>query len=428
VISNPLILYNSSISQSLTDAQTYITTRGLPTNLAGFNFGSVGTFVPNDTNWQDGTVTLTANSYKNNGVTITSYDGQPLGFNFSSPVGFSSCALVNILTTAFYDAILLSTFTPLAYFSTFLDGGTNIPFSALLAYIPGNFASTASLRAYSRYISLRSPTAVFPRVMPHGRIGCPASYTPNSTFPTFDFTVEMVPRVGGTIVSQAVNNAVVAEKTYNFGKPHVTSSLGGAFVSGGFGFTAAYWTSLMAKMRAAVCNWTIDIGNGYAAQNYFGGTTNAADLWNGTLAPAISMWALCGAFNMNGSAGSNTGDQNVPGSHVYSANYTVVAGGWSAHWYSYQWFWTFDFLYNGGSAGFITVTEPASTGNMDPLTVLTFLLGGYSLCEVLMLCSISDGLSDTRSNERLTVVGDPLYRPYATTVQTAVGFQLPGFS
>ncbi len=60
------------------------------------------------------------------------------------------------------------------------------------------------------------------------------------------------------------------------------------------------------------------------------------------------------------------GQTLAPGTHPYSNNYVVRPGGWSCHWYSYQWSWSMDFLFNGGSAAVITVRRALAGWHSGP--------------------------------------------------------------
>ncbi len=380
MIANPLIIYNTDIPQSLVDAANYLAARGLPLNVVGVNFTSSGTAEPTFTELGNGTFTVQPGTYRINGVVTRTYDGASI-LSFMQQAWFLK---------SLFDAVLMSTYTPLRGY----DGSLHRP---LVSYLGYNIESTAP--AWSG-------------IIPNGRLGCPAAYTSGFN-PTFDFTVEMVPRQGGTILEQALTNALAAEQRFNYREPHVLSSTGGPYVAGSApGFNSAYWPALMSAARGRHVNITYDL----CSSAYPCGSSSANDFLNGSVSPPMPIFALCCPFNANGQAGANQGDQNLPGQHVYSSNYAVRSGGWSAHWYSWQWFWAMDFLYNGGSSAFLTVQEPYEGGIRDPKQFLVGMMDqGMSLAECLQtsISPAADSYSSVQFLDHQTVVGDPLYRPYA---------------
>lgn len=391
MISNPVVVYNTSIAQSLTDAQDYLFARGLPQNLVGINFGTSEGYVPTFLNLQDGGLAVQANSVKWRGTTINAFDGESL----------LGCVQDETWSTlgALPDAILCSTYTPLVVYS-----GSSPPFMTLPGTLGVNFYG--GVYGYSNSLAY---------VMPHGRLGCPAT----GGNADFAFTVEMTPRAGGSILTQCYQNAIAAERNFNFSQPHVLSSTGGPYVAGGPpGFDAAYWPALMAAARSRYVNFTYDL----CSSTYPCGTSAANDFLNGTVSPPIPIFGLCCPFNANG-------DTNAPGAHVYSNNYTVLPGGWSAHWYSFQWYWAMDFLFNGGSAAFLTVSEPLENGIHDPKQFLVAMMDqGLSLAECLTktVAPAADSYMNVFALEYQTVIGDPLYRPYATRARPPGAGYPPG--
>lgn len=394
MIANPLIIYNTDIPQSLADAENYLAARGLPLNVVGVNFTSIGTTEPTFAELLNGPFVVQPGTYRVNGVVTSTYDGVSVLW-FMYQAWYSK---------ALFDALLMSTYTPLRYY----DGSLHRP---LVSFLGANIESTA-------------PT--WSGIIPNGRLGCPAAYA-SGISPTFDFTVEMTPRQGGTILEQALINALAAEQRFNYREPHVLSSTGGPYVANAApGFNAAYWPGLMSAARDRHVNITYDL----CSSDYPCGSSSANDFLNGSVAPPMPIFALCCPFNANGQAGANQGDQNLPGQHLYSNNYTVRSGGWSAHWYSWQWFWAMDFLYNGGSAAFLTVQEPYERGIRDPKQFLVGMMDqGISLAECLQtsVSPAADSYYSVMYIDHQTVVGDPLYRPYATRAPLPGAAYPPGF-
>lgn len=393
MITNPLIMYNTDIPQSKIDAENYLSARGLPFNVVGINFTSNGSFEPDTAQLSDGTLTIQAGTFIWNGSAVTQYDG----YTLASFLGFAGATATTL------DALLMSTYTPLRFY----DGSLHYPLVAHLAIMV--------------WVDNHSYVAV----MPNGRLGCPAGYG-SGINPIFDFTVEMTPRGGGTILDQVLTNALAAETRCNFREPHVLSSTGGPYVAGGPpGFNAAYWPTLMAAAQDNYTNITYDL----CSSAYPCGTGDGDDFLNGSVVPPLPIFGLCCPFNANGQAGAYQGDQNAPGAHVYSNNYLVRPGGWSTHWYSWQWFWAMDFLYNGGSAALLTVQEPTEIGIRDPKQFLVAMMEkGLSMAECLdiTVSPAADSYNSMIYFDRQTIVGDPLYRPYATRAQLPAAAYPPG--
>lgn len=383
-----LLVFNSSIPSSYTDAITYLARRNLPMNLLGVNFGTVPTVV---TQAQALASVYTVQSLIWNGVADTSFNGNTLYWGL-------------YWTAQKYavDGVILSTYTPLVYANT--QSPINRP-------LPATFGAIVYLARFNNGTS----------VIPNGRLGSP-SHSANN----FSFATEMTTRSGSTLANQAVLNAIAAESRYNKGEPHLlstatsygsqNSSLG--MVSTTFGYTVAYYQSLMSYARSQGLNWTLDLGLDYAFN-----TGSATDFALGTLPAPLSLWAMCLPVGINDRA------TLAPGDHPYSGNYVVRPGGWSCHWYSYQWAWSMDFLFNGGSAAVVTVSEPLSDGIREPRRILEGVLSGLALMETLTLAvnprSCPAYVVNPAYPDCVTVLGDPLYRPYAVSARLSGAASVP---
>ena len=397
-IANPLLVYNTGIARSLTDAESYLSARGLPLNVVGINFGAVGTYVPTYSNpllggsggnLSDGTLSVQAGTFKWQGISYSTFDGLDLlDFlqYYNKWQAFSPSP----------DAIVCSTYTPL------VAGGGGI-YYILPAVLGVNFSGGVIGTLYDPQYSV-----------PHGRLGCPANIGDASA----NFVTEMTPKGGGSIAQQCYNNAIAAERAFNFRLPHVLSSTGGPYVAPAPpGYDAAYWPTLMAAARSRYVNVTYDL----CSAAYPCGTSAANDFLNGVVSPPLPIFGLCCPFNAND-------DNNPPGSHVYSNNYIPLLGAWSAHWYSFQWYWSLDFLYNGGSAAYTTIAEPYENGIHDPKQFLIGLMSGLSMAECLpwSVSPAADSYVDVSTCQRQTVIGDPLYRPYAIQTPLPGAAYFPG--
>ena len=383
-----LLVYNTSIPSSHADAITYLTRRNLPVNLLGVNFGTVPTAVSQA---QALASVYTVQSLVWNGVADTTFNGNTLYWG-----------LYWAAQKYAVDGVILSTYTPLVYVNT--QAPLNRP-------LPACFGSIVHLARFNNGLSF----------VPNGRLGSPAVSTNN-----FDFTTEMTTRSGTALANQAVLHAIAAESRYNRGEPHMLStatsygsqlpSLG--LVNNTFGYSVAYYQSLMSYARSQGLNWTLDLGLDYAFN-----TGSATDFILGSLPAPIQLWG------MSLPAGINDRATLVPGTHPYSNNYVVRPGGWSCHWYSYQWSWSMDFLFNGGSAAVITVSEPLSDGIRDPRRILEGVMSGLSLMETLTLSVTPRSCPAYAVNpaypDCVTVLGDPLYRPYAVSMRPSGAASVP---
>lgn len=329
-----------------------------------------------------------------NGVTSSAYNGSSV-----------HRALYNLAHDYPFDGLILSTYTPLVFVAT--QSPWNRPLPASLARIAW-YGLTDSWQG----------------VIANGRLGSPASMSRS-----FNFTAEMVARSGMAVANQAVLNAIAAEGRYNKAEPHLLStatSYGSVEETLGilgtrFGFDVAYYQSLMSYARSNGMSWTIDLGLDYGFN-----TSSATDFALGSMREPVSVWGMCAPVSFN------AGQTLPPGSHPYSGNYVVRPGGWSCHWYSYQWSWSMDYLYNGGSAAVITVDEPLADGIRDPRRILENLLAGKSLMETMPVTATPRSCPTYAVNafnypDCVTVLGDPLYRPYAIANRQSVAAPIPFF-
>jgi len=357
-------------------------------NLLGVNFGTSSTTVSQS---QILGTAFTVQTFMWNGVTSSTYNG-------SSIQG----TLYSLSRIYSLDGLVLSTHTPLVFVAT--QPPWNRPLPAAL----GRVAWYAQTNAWSGLIA-------------NGRLGSPASM--NSSF---DLSLEMTTRSGSKVADQSVLNGVEAEHRYNRSEPHLLStatsygSMEGSLGIRGthYGYDVAYYESLMTFARSNGMSWTIDLGRDYAFNS-----ANPTDFALGSMREPVSLWGVCLPMSMN------LGQALAPGSHPYSNNYVVRPGGWSCHWYSYQWAWSMDFLFNGGSAAVITVSEPLSDGIRDPRRILEGAISGLTLMETLTLAvsprSCPAYVVNPVYPDCVTVLGDPLYRPYAVSSRPSGAASVP---
>jgi hypothetical protein len=243
------------------------------------------------------------------------------------------------------------------------------------------------------------------RCLPNGRLGCPAylyNSIANNGSVNYDYSQEAINIRGDRIFDAAVAGALIGETRYNLNKFHLFMDTGDST----FGWTVAHQHSKIAEfVNAGLSNY------GYIGSNYGLNTFNT-----GAANPKPNIFAAC-THSWHGS-----GSQNYDANPVQNS-YSVETGGIAIPWYSFQYFWTWDFLRNGGSAAFTSIWEPNSAGIIDPNVAMEYLLTGYSMAEVLgvyrtQACPLwsTTNLPITRTLvQNQTVIGDPLYRPYIGT-------------
>lgn len=401
MLQNVLIIHNSSNAQSLTDAQAYVAARGLSANYMGVNWGTVNN-VPTNAQMNDGTYSIQSLVYK--GVADTSFNGINLG---------NSGGLKAVQSKYKFDGVILSTLTPMQYKPANWNPGAGFPYLT----IPG---------AMGLWLTTGLDADFAVPGLPNGRLGCP-----HDTASAFNWNTEMTVRAGGSALTQCVTNGVASEANYNVNLPILTCSglgtQGGA--SGGATnnistFAATFFDSTyFAKFYATLAEpntITTDLGNVFPFW-----TSLSYDFINGVVPTPINLYALIGPLDFNNPALTD------PTTGSYSNNYRVQAGGWTLAWYSFQFYWAMNFIYNGGSAAFTTIEEPFAQGIIDPLQTYLKLLAGASMMECVgplnygtdLACAtnssaVSGGLRV--SSARQTVLGDPLLRPFAKVIVTGV--------
>ena len=233
---------------------------------------------------------------------------------------------------------------------------------------------------------------------------------------------------GTSIYTNAVTKALVAETHNNLDKNHVMSryavrylpppstnavafdwaSASNADGASGGGLTSIYEVSYQ--------------GDGLAPYyvNYAGA---APDVMPPSVDPSIpSIFSLC--LNAVWNYGENS---PLPNGDVHYFSDWCMAnrfadGAWGYTWTSYSWIWANSILVNGGSAALCVFTEPYSVGLVmaEQVTVIAGYYG-VSLMEALFL-STSANLGVPPS---MTVMGDPLYSPYAVTAHADPGPPTP---
>lgn len=357
----PLLVCNSSLSQSTTDAQSLLTAYGLPDNRLHIAFGSGGNPNVLETQLADGTYTVAAFYY--HGVRDYSFDGHAV----------ITAIYREIPRSYTFDGVICSTLTP--YPLTRSNGA--------IVTLPGFLA----LRMYT------GQTGAAGDVLPNGRLGC----TNTDSWGL----IELVGKSGNRVVDQAITQGRAAELVYNFARPVITTSDPKGVP---YGFTSAYAATKIAAFGAAGCNVISDVWP--IKPLLFADGTNPPAA--GTV-PPVDVFAIAGGVWANSQQGS-------PGTLITSNNFNLQPGAWASIWFSNQWGFAMDFLWNGAVAAFMNDFEPGADGIRDPFLIMQKLLTGSSVMECLPLSAVPNSAptypADTNEPDRISVCGNPLYQPY----------------
>jgi len=392
---NPVIIYDAQSlgNQSLLDAQWYWRTRfgNNSYNLIGINFSDwsnsntafLSGYIP-QSNWASTSSGVSLSSVMYGGNVVSGYAG------LSMAVGIANYFSANPSV----DAVFCSTYTPVAIFPGY----------------SGNYGSTLA-----GYIGCTLSSGPLP--IPNGRLGAPLNN---------QWQAETVPRGLSTLTSGissslylATTNAIAAEKKSAAALNAWGSSTLQYIDSGGQGISAANSAANLAYMNAQNLP-TVDLGGSSGTFN-----VNYNQWLNGTL-PAGAIKSL---FSLLIADPDFNNDTALPGAHLYSNSYTCSAGAWGFTWTSFGYYFACDLMYNGGSGAISAFMEPLAQGLRDPGVILPYLITHRAaLCTVpsQVAYAFSYPYPYTVADEygegygaNVTAIGDPLYRPYASTALPA---------
>jgi hypothetical protein len=372
-----LIVTNSSIPASLADAQTYCALRGLPVNIVQIAFGTTSAATISEAGMANGTYAVTGAFL--NGSASSAYN---------SLSAYAACG--QVMAALSLSCVLFSTYTPVQF-----------------ATSDGSFAIPALVAAYA---SADQGQNYFSDGWGWGRLGAPRQNPANAY--GWEWENEQTTRSGARVFDVCVPQAIAAEQQNNYGKPVMastgvaggTGTVGVSILGDAYGFTTAWYQSYMAEIRQTFSS-TLDMQVDYPFD------TNAADDWYRGSAPRpCSVFAFCAPFSLQATVPASG---LVAGSQPYSDSYTVLPGGWSCHWYSWQIFFALDFLRNGGAAAVTTVYEPTAAGIRNPREFLTALRTGISMARAMSYPMSASPVSGLTFPAYQMPMGDPLYRPYA---------------
>ena len=224
---------------------------------------------------------------------------------------------------------------------------------------------------------------------------------------------------GTSIYTNAVTKALVAETHNNLDKNHVMSRYAVRYLPPPSTNAVAFdWASASNAGGASGGGLTSIYevsypGDGLAPYYVSQNGTFTPDMVPPSVDPSIpSIFSLC--LNAVWNYGENS---PLPNGDVHYFSDWCMAnrfadGAWGYTWTSFSWIWANSILVNGGSAALCVFTEPYP-GGLVMAEQVTVIAGyyGVSLMEALFL-STSANLGVPPS---MTVMGDPLYSPYAVT-------------
>ena len=402
-----LMVVNNDIAQSNSDADDYISRRGLTSRKLAFNFGTAG--VGNN---QPSATDITTSA------TISCQTaGAQSGLSFIAAI--SSYIRLNDI-----DCVICSTYTP-AVVSPFNVGGNAgmaLPFATVAglastinavgisnllnggisdffntsATLPTDLAKSFGVSSNTRSSNwlngTRNPTGT-QTVIPHGRLGCNIGTSGSGT--TIGGTYGGFP-VELPIYPQCVIKAMLAEQQDNSQQLHVlTNNLQYTAPMTTAANTLAYNWAKSNKMN--VSNFGVDIPLPSGGGDGANGFSTALGYSVG------SIFGYCVGVQFNfGTSGWSYGVNS------YLSNYSVAQGGWWFNWTSSAYCTGYDFMGKGGSAAIITVSEPYNVGM--PQAHLVFLALTNLKCTMA-----AANFAGNWNCSAATVYGDPLYSPYKST-------------
>lgn len=408
-LTNVLMVVNNDIAQSNTDADDYISRRGLTSRKLAFNFGAAGV----------GTNQPTTTDVTTAGTISCQTAGAQSGLSFIA-------ALTSYFNLNDIDCVICSTYTPgvVSSFNVGGNTGMGLPFSTVAglakvitfigitnmfnggigsnyfntnATLPTDLAksfASSSFTLASTWLGAAKPASAQIGI-PHGRLGCTIGTTGSGT--TIGGTTGGKP-VELPIYPQCVINAINAESTDNSQKMHVlTNNLSYAAPMTVAANTLAYTWAKNAGMK--VSNMGVDIP--FPLNSGTGAAGSGFSTALGYSVGVIFGYCVGVAFNFDTSGWFIS-------SNSYLNNYTAAQGGWWFNWTSSAYCTGFDFLAKGGSACIATVGEPYSTGM--PQAHLVFLALTNLKCTMA-----AANYAGNWNNSAASVYGDPLYAPYRST-------------
>jgi len=223
---------------------------------------------------------------------------------------------------------------------------------------------------------------------------------------------------GTSIYTNAVTKALVAETHNNLDKNHIMSRYAVRYLpppsTNAVAFDWASATNAGGATGGGLTNIYEVSYQGDGLAPYYvkqgGGDPDATPPSVDPSIPSIFSMCLNASWNWGEGGLLPNGD-----SHYYSdwcmAN-RFADGAWGYTWTSFSWIWGNSILVNGGSAALCVFEEPYP-GGLVMAEQVTVIAGyyGVSLMEALFL-STNANLGVPPS---MTVMGDPLYSPYAVT-------------
>ena len=223
---------------------------------------------------------------------------------------------------------------------------------------------------------------------------------------------------GTSIYTNAVTKALVAETHNNLDKNHVMSRYAVRYLpppsTNAVAFDWASATNAGGATGGGLTNiYEVSYQGDGLAPYYVKQGGGGPDATPPSVDPSIpSIFSLC--LNAVWNSGENSPLPN--GDIHYFSDWCMANrfadGAWGYTWTSFSWIWANSILVNGGSAALCVFTEPFPGGLVMAEQVM--VIAGYygvSLMESLFLStSANAGVPPS-----MTVMGDPLYSPYAVT-------------
>ncbi len=418
---NIIIVVNSNIANSNSDAIWYCGQRNIPTNnIIQVNFANNYALYFND---------LIRNVSPNN-VTIQNgtFAGLPVFQGISAMVANGTCqgVILSTYTPAIVTSNVASAWGLPSFFGaanylwnlysvSLPSGNINIPAcpnpGSTLYPMSGNTAGN-----YNQYslTPLSYIQAANNLTMPFGRLGYPNNQV--------TYISELAPvntpytAFGESIFQRAVRLALLSEANNNYLQPHwLSNDIGDATYFTSNTNVAALNTAINKSMNVAVTVSSLNVTNQVTS------VYNIVDFRNNNVGYAPPLFA----YAVNGSTNSQLSTNLPPSGYAMYSNYSCLPGAWAATWYSFSFELISGVLQNGGSAGIATLNEPLAPYISYPSDIFYQAVSQH--CE-LMVCNWWSRTWTSQFPMGTSAYGDPLYTPYNVVQNQPIGYYFKGNS
>ena len=417
-----IIIVNADIGQSLTDAQTYCSTRGIPTaNIRSVHFGlyNYPTLLAGLQNPANPAYMMTIDGSPGGSITTAgTYNGISAGSALLPMIA-------NEITNYGCLCVLFSTYTPCNYVGTVHGSGIETNGAYCLPAIAGAAVTTATIS--NLYVDAALGTYTLPgyglsaatslagfqanyvptnwasltTMRPHGRLGCPDLTQMNIS----PYVLAELPLSSGTttVFQNAVTQAHTCEATNQVTLPIYYSSQDlPAF--GEAGQNTAYAALIAQQAFTTSVDMLLQGTSGTLGYSFM--TTNPCT----TPLPNFGSILMLAGLNSVGGVYQYTTGSLCP----WNGNYTLATGAFGGCYASYSYNFGMNLLYSGAVAAIMTVGEPYANNIAYGSEIFNVLVNQRTPIALALFWSPGgDGANTAIIGQ--TVFGDPLYQPFKNT-------------